>query len=225
MDEWTGIAYGAFGISSFISALRIGRWILNADPRAIINVGRWSSICLTVLSLGVLLWLVVNGRRTHAMLLAAFILPVLVQAAPRWRLLLGPLNVLGGDASAIAPDLSQGTQPGNCSGMRGSIDPELVKQCAAVLKAYLERTSAPVGYTPKGISFERRSANGSTNDSGRRRMSVEEARDVLGLDFSARPYEINEAHRRLGEKFDPELGGTQYLIMKINEARDVLLGE
>ena len=91
MDEWTGIAYGAFGISSFISALQIGRWILNADPRAIINVGQWSSVCLAVLSLGVLLWLVVNGRWTHAMLLAAFILPVLVQAAPRWRLLLGPL--------------------------------------------------------------------------------------------------------------------------------------
>ena len=225
MDEWTGIAYGAFGISSFISALRIGRWILNADPRAIINVGRWSSVCLTVLSLGVLLWLLVNGRWTHAMLLAAFILPVLVQAAPRWRLLFGPLNVLGGGSFAIAPDLSQGTQPGNRSGTRGSIDPELVEQCAAVLKAYLEQTSGQVGYPPKGISFERRSANGSTNNSGRRRMSIEEARDVLGLDFSARPYEISEAHRRLGQKLDPELGGTQYLIMKINEARDILLRE
>jgi hypothetical protein len=56
-------------------------------------------------------------------------------------------------------------------------------------------------------------------------MSIEEARDVLGLDFSARPYEISEAHRRLEERLDPELGGTQYLIMKINEARDVLLRE
>jgi hypothetical protein len=109
--------------------------------------------------------------------------------------------------------------------MRGSIDPELVEQCAAVLKAYLEQTSGQVGYTPNGISFERRSANGSTNDSGRRHMSIEEARDVLGLDFSARPYEIGEAHRRLEERLDPELGGTQYLIMKIYEARDVLLRE
>ena len=151
----------------------------------IINVARWSSVCLTVLSLGVLLWLLVNGRWTHAMLLAAFIIPILVQAAPRWRLLLGPLSVLGGELFAIAPDLlSQGIQPGNRSGRRGSIDPELVEQCAAVLKAYLEQTSGQVGYTPKGISFERRSANGSTNDSpGCCRMSIEEARDVLGLRF------------------------------------------
>ena len=34
MDEWTGIANGAFALSSFVSALRIGHWILNADPRA-----------------------------------------------------------------------------------------------------------------------------------------------------------------------------------------------
>jgi hypothetical protein len=103
--------------------------------------------------------------------------------------------------------------------MRGSIDPELVEQCAAVMKAYIEQTRGQVGYTPKGIAFESGLANGSS----RRRMSIEEARDVLGLDFSASPYEIREAHRRLGEKLDPELGGTQYLIMKINEARDVLL--
>ena len=42
MDEWTSIAFGAFALSSFVSALRIGQWILHAEPRAIINAGRWS---------------------------------------------------------------------------------------------------------------------------------------------------------------------------------------
>ena len=44
MDEWTSIAFGAFALSSFVSALRIGHWILHAEPRAIINAGRWSLV-------------------------------------------------------------------------------------------------------------------------------------------------------------------------------------
>ena len=54
-------------------------------------------------------------------------------------------------------------------------------------------------------------------------MSTEEALDVLGLMPSAE--EIREAHRRLEQKVDPQFGGTHYLSTKINEARDVLLGE
>src|ERR1700730_13813407 len=92
MDEWTCIAIGAFALSSFVSALRIGHWILNADPRAILNAGRWSLVCIAVLTLAALVWLAASGRWTAAMMLAAFILPVLVQAAPRWPVLLGPLG-------------------------------------------------------------------------------------------------------------------------------------
>jgi len=36
---------------------------------------------------------------------------------------------------------------------------------------------------------------------------------------------IREARRSREQKVSPELGGTHYLSMKINEARDVLLGE
>jgi len=60
---------------------------------------------------------------------------------------------------------------------------------------------------------------------GRLRMSREEALAVLGLSPRASAQEIRDAHRRLGQITDPQLGGTAYLSMKINEARDVLLGE
>jgi len=56
-------------------------------------------------------------------------------------------------------------------------------------------------------------------------MSPEEALDVLGLEASARPHQISEAHRRLQQKLKPELGDTHYLTMKIDEAKDVLLLE
>jgi curved DNA-binding protein CbpA len=56
-------------------------------------------------------------------------------------------------------------------------------------------------------------------------MSREEALDILGLEPTASAQEIADAHRRLGERVDPHVGGTHYLSMKIDEARDVLLGE
>jgi hypothetical protein len=225
MDEWTGIAFGAFALSSFVSALRIGHWILHAEPRAIINVGRWSLVCLALFSLVVLLWLTMRGRWTSAMLLAAFILPVLVQAAPRWRLLFGPLNLSARRSFPLAPDVSDCSQADRRIHVRGSIDPKLVKQCAAVLEVYLEQTGRQVAYKRKAIAFDNDSANGSPNGSGRRRMLIEEARDVLGVQSTASAHEIREAHRRLQEKLDPILGGTRYFAMKINEARDTLLGE
>ena len=159
------------------------------------------------------------------MLLAAFILPVLVQAAPRWRLLLGPLKFSAPDTFPLAPDLSEGGQPSSHNRMRDSFDPKLVEQCAAVLEAYLEQTRRQVTYQANGRSFEKGPAIGSANGAGRRRMSIEEALDVLGIESTASAYEIKEAHRQLQEKLDPIVGGTRYFMMKINEARDTLLGE
>lgn len=225
MDEWTGIAFGAFALSSFVSALRIGQWILHAEPRAIVNAGRWSLVLIALASFAVLLWLVESGRWTHAMLLAAFILPVLVQAAPRWRLLLGPFRFSSSSAFRLAPDFSEGGQPSRHNRMRGSFDLKLVEQCAAVLEAYLEQTRRQITYQANGRTFEKGPAIGSANGADRRRMSVEEALDVLGIEPTASAYEIKEAHRQLQEKLDPIFGRTKYFMMKINEAKDTLLGE
>jgi hypothetical protein len=67
--------------------------------------------------------------------------------------------------------------------------------------------------------------NGTGNRAAPSRMSAEEALHLLGLTPAAGPQEISEAHHRLQQKLKPELGGTHYLTMKIDEARDVLLLE
>src|SRR5437660_12628143 len=90
--DLTVVAYATLALSLFVSAVKMGGWILNADPRAIINSGRWALLALAALALGVLGWLVASGRWTSAMMLAAFMLPVFVQAAPRWRVLFGRFN-------------------------------------------------------------------------------------------------------------------------------------
>src|SRR5262249_24866753 len=104
----------------------------------------------------------------------------------------------------------------------GGTDRERVRKASPVWRAYLEQAGAQLEHKPA----ERRLASASKGSgNGRLRMSREEALDVLGLEPIASAQEIADAHRRLGERVDPQGGGTHYLSMKIDEARDVLLGE
>ena len=222
--DLTILAYATLGLSLFVSAVKMGGWILHADPRTILNGGRWALVAFAALALGVLVWLVMTGRWSSAMMLAAFMLPIFVQAAPRWRVLFGPLNAMRSDFPPITPDFS--TPRGGFSNARDMTDPELVQQSLAVLRAYLAHAGAQtatqqIEHTPAYLQ----AGNGAGTESGNGRlcMSTEEALDILGLEPTATAQEIRDAYCRLEQKVDPELGGTHYLMAKIIDARDVLL--
>ena len=222
--DLTILAYATLGLSLFVSAVKMGGWILHADPRTILNGGRWALGAFAALALGVLIWLVMTGRWSSAMMLAAFMLPIFVQAAPRWRVLFGPLNAVRSDFPPITPDFS--TPRGGFSNARDMTDPELVQQSLAVLRAYLAHAGAQtatqqIEHTPAYLQ----AGNGAGTESGNGRlcMSTEEALDILGLEPTATAQEIRDAYCRLEQKVDPELGGTHYLMAKIIDARDVLL--
>ncbi len=127
MDS-TAVAYATLALSLLVSAVKVGGWVLNADPRAIINAGRWALALLPVLALAALAWLVASGRWTSAMLLAAFLLPVFVQAAPRWRVLFAPLNVMRSGLRPFASDLGASIVPRGSSTARELPDPQLVER-------------------------------------------------------------------------------------------------
>jgi hypothetical protein len=229
--DLTAVAYATLALSLLVSAVKMGGWVLNADPRAIVNAGRWTLALLPVLALAALAWLIASGRWTSAMLLAAFVLPVFVQAAPRWRVLFAPLNVMRNGLRPFASDVGASIVPHGYSTARDRPDPQLVEQSVAVLKAYLEQTrpqtteqsGSQIEHQPADAHSERAPVNGSGN--GRLHMSTQEAFDVLGLEPTPSPREIKAAHRRLAQLVDPEQGGSQYLVAKIDEARDVLLGD
>jgi hypothetical protein len=212
----------------FVSAIKMGGFILNADPRSIVDAGRWTLAALPVLALAVLLWLTVSGRTTSAMLLAAFLLPVFVQAAPRWRVLFGPLGSAKSGIRPFASDLGGAVVPRTGSTIRQPPDPELVAQSIGVLQAYLEtaqpqlsaRTGSQIEHAPGTVR-----ATPMNGGNGHMRMSTQEAFAILGLAPTPSPREVKEAHRRLTQMVDPEFGGTHYLLTKIDEARDVLLGD
>ena len=224
MIDFDVIAYAMLGVSLSASAVQVGRWVLSANPRAIINAGRWSLAALVVLTPLVLLWLVMSGRTTLAMMFAAFILPLFVQGGLRWRTLFGPFKLARANLSQWAPDLREEVVPGR-SVVHDPIDPNLVRQAVIALSAYVEHAARRGERRLTDMHFGNGPGNGAGNGFEHRRMSPHEAFDILGLEPSAGPRQIIEAHRRLEEKLKPELGDTHYLTMKINEARDVLTEE
>jgi len=218
--DLTAVAYATFALSLFVSAIKVGGWIVNADPRAIINAGRWSLLALAGLAIAALLWLMANEHWPSAMLLMAFMLPIVVQALPRWRLL---LNLAPGRFPQVIETVDEHAVPANTSPIGTRPDPELVRQSIGVLQAYLDHAGAHI---QRRLPEPPRAAKAlQANGNGHLRMSRAEALDLLGLGQAARADEISDAHRRLTQCLGPQFGGTPYLLMKIDEARNLLLGE
>jgi curved DNA-binding protein CbpA len=56
-------------------------------------------------------------------------------------------------------------------------------------------------------------------------MTVEDAREILGVLASATSEEIKAAYLKLMTKVHPDHGGSNYFAKELNAARAVLLGE
>lgn len=92
---------------------------------------------------------------------------------------------------------------------------------AQLLEVYLQRQrSDELGenWTPGHESTAR-------DDGPPGRIGRDEAFAVLGLEPGASREEILRAYKKLMKKFHPDQGGSNYLASKINEAKDLLIGE
>jgi len=95
---------------------------------------------------------------------------------------------------------------------------------AQVLQAYLERMHGEAWRSRAGQA----GGSASGEEAGAARagpMGAAEARSILGVDTNASDDEIKQAHRRLMKQFHPDHGGSDYLAARINEAKEVLLGD
>lgn len=195
------------------------------------------------------LWLVLTGKLSGLFAVAAGASPWLVRAARLhglWRL----LNRFGlwarggrprtGGASQVATrfvrmeldhdsgrldgQVLEGSLRGRALSSLGRAEAmRLWREAAAdaesarVLDAWLDRawpdwrTAEPPPHSDAGPHV------------GKTGMSVEEAREILGVGPAAGPADIRAAHRRLMLANHPDHGGSTWIAARINQARDRLL--
>ncbi len=89
-------------------------------------------------------------------------------------------------------------------------------QSRALLEAWIDRARPEWRSQWNGQGAAQQQANST-------RMTAKEALAILGLKESASTDDIRAAHRRLMKTAHPDMGGSDYLAAKINEAKDLLL--
>jgi hypothetical protein len=216
------VALTGLSLSALVSAFRMIEWFMRSDPKVIAQTGRWAAVGLAVAAVPVLIGLLVGEQWTAATGLAAVMLLGFALYGPRLVRSIFPRR--------LRPDWSfpagaWGQTPGN-----GAMsEQEMVQRSIAVLEEYLRRTTgiAEGNASDRPALPPRNGAARHGNGSGHRHagMSRMEAWEVLGLTEGASEQQINEAHARLTQLVDPERGGSNYLMLKINEAKDLLLAE
>lgn len=232
------------GLAILIALGLVGRWFLNADPRAAAMAVRWVALGGGAL-LGLFLLVRVGTAALFPIVLTTLFL------LRRRRGLFGARGFAGfGGATTPSPgqtsevetatlrmalDHDTGEMQGTV--LRGRFEGrdlesmsfgelvQLLAECHAndeqsvsLLETYLDREQGPDW---RDHAKEEGAQGGATANAP---ITKDEAYDVLGLKPGASPEEVKEAHHRLMLKMHPDQGGSTYLASKINQAKDLLLG-
>ncbi|TCK28162.1 hypothetical protein EV667_2159 [Ancylobacter aquaticus] len=208
------VSSAALIISLLVTAIKFVDWLSHSDPRSIMRMGRLGLLALAVMSIPALMTLLATQQWTGAMLLGSAML--LGLALVNWRRLVPrrAFRPLWQDEPGYGP--LQRSEPAH---RPSGPDPELARRAAIVLQDYLALAGREddVGR----LSNDERPDVGGGPDGGA--MGAGEAMALLGLQPGASAPQIRAAHRRLMQLVHPDRGGTDYLAMKINRAKDVLL--
>lgn len=239
------IAYFFLGLCLLAGVILLTRWFIAAEPRKVVVVLRWVAAGVGLVLGGFLLW---GGRHALAVLALPMLVPLLLRYRALWNRIKAAQGPQPGQTSQIETRFVRMTldhDSGVMSGvvlegpLRGrALDElsleELVElwrdcragdaQSAAVLEAYLDRTQGEAWRQAAGQGAAGEGAAGATGPRGGA-MTREEAYEILGLGPGAKKEEIREAHRRLMQKLHPDHGGSNYLAAKLNQAKELLLGE
>lgn len=228
------------GTSLLIGGFLFFRWFVDADPKAVLRVLRWTGIAAAILLAFILF---ISGRFTWLWMALLFLLPWISRFRMLGRLARSARGPSSGRQSQVetrfvamtldhdSGDMDGEVREGPYAGRRlsdMSLD-ELLElfaaanvdsQSANVLQAYLDRVHCDAWR-------ERAAHGGETRGDGGRGgpMTTEEACRILGLEPGASDAEIRRSHRDLMKKLHPDHGGSDYLAAKINEAKETLLGD
>ena len=235
------IGYFLLGLALLVGLILLMHWFVRADPGQVLRIMRWVAIGLLA---GLVLALLFFGRSLLGLL---FLLPFLIPAFLRWRMLWrrvkGAMGPTPGQSSEVVTRFLRMTLDHDSGAMTGTVLEgrfagrplerlslaELIalwqecraldEQSASVLEAYLDREHGEDWRDAAEAAGG--PGNGAAAPGGA--MTLDEAYEILGLAPGASDDDIREAHRRLLQKIHPDHGGSNYLAAKINQAKDLLL--
>ena len=243
------LGYFVLGVALLLSLLLIARWVVATDPRVLAKGVRYGGGAAAA---GLALYLMVSGRWPYAMAAFSAALPFILRwrmLRDRFRAASGPTPgkrsevetrmlhmILDHDSGEMTGTVRAGAQAGRgletltffeLLGLREECRVE-DPQSGSLLETYLERRYG-ADWRERADGKEEAGGPRGSGGGGPRRpstaMTRAEALDILGLEEGASPEEIKDAYRRLMMKLHPDAGGTAYLAAKLNQAKDLLLGE
>lgn len=214
------LAAAGLSLSGIVSAIKLIDWFLHSDPKLIAQTGRWAGLGLAVLCVPLLIGLLFAEKWTAAIALAAAMLLGFALYGPRVLATLLPRR--------LTPDMSpvSGRAAVHPHESEPAADRDLIERSIAVLEDYLRQSAGlakPGGTTVQTEPTTGANGNGQDCALGPPGMSQAEALDILGLAAGATEWDITDAHRRLVQMIHPDRGGSHYLTVKINQAKDALL--
>ncbi len=239
------------GIAVVIGLIFIGRGLFGLDPKRVAKILVW---VLIIAGLGLGLVILARTGANLAFILFGLLLPLILRWRSFRRFIRNLKGPSPGQSTGVETrylrmslDHDSGildglVLDGQFRGRRLSeLSPEnlmaLLSECrvedeqsATVLEAYLDRTYSGSWRDGDEAASGAQGAGGGQRHSGSSPwagggMTRDEAFEILGLEPGASEQDIKQAHQELMKKHHPDRGGSNYLAAKINEAKELLLGE
>lgn len=222
------------GVAAVIGLVFLLFSLKDVDPARIANwirrFGGWAALGLAA---GVFAAMTAAGKFSAAIILFAAAAPILFRLMRASRRSRGPSPgrrstvdtrylrmTLDHDSGGISGEVARGVYAGRpLEDLTRAEALDLLAQCdaedpesARLIRAWMAR-SRP----------EWASGGDGARAASRGGMSLDEAREVLGVGPHATAEEIKAAHKRLMRSAHPDAGGSDWLAARVNEAKEALL--
>jgi hypothetical protein len=210
MDYAVVISAIVLGLSVLATIAKFLDWFVHSDPKTMVRTSRWMLLLLVLACIPLLIVMILNQQWPAAMLIGAGML--IVPTLLKWRAIFAPLRAAFGYFRPKPRPFDMEIRDSAAD------DPEMVRRAAAILEAYVGKSSGGKS-SLVAISDRRRSAPHEAEPV----LSHPEALEVLGLESDADEAAIRAAHKRLLGLVHPDRSGSAYLARKVEQARDTLL--
>jgi hypothetical protein len=202
MDYAVVVSAIVLGLSVLASLAKFLDWFMHSDPRTMVRTTRWMLLLLMLACVAVLSVAIAREQWSLAMLSGGGML--ILGTFLKWRTLFGPLK-------AILAQFRPKPRPFDMEVWDEADDAEKVRQAAALLEAFVKKSSLPA------LEDARRRSEGD--------MSRQDALEVLGLADDADEARIRAVHQKLLRLVHPDQGGSAWLARQVQRARDTLLAK